>query len=177
MSGQGPDDRNAEAGFTLVEALIAIVILVFGLIAVTNLMLVAASSNSVANQGTAATVSASDRMEKLRNMSFAALAALGPTAGSLTANVGPTGPCQTVALPPATYNCTEDIPGVGLIQTRWLITAMPGTGRLIMIQVRSEGTGVLARARSRAEFQTFKACTDSTPVPGGAPGIACPIPP
>src|SRR5204863_2278147 len=45
-----PPSRGSEAGFTLVEALVAIVILVFGLIAVTNLMLVAASSNSVANQ-------------------------------------------------------------------------------------------------------------------------------
>jgi type II secretory pathway pseudopilin PulG len=169
----GPDERGAEAGFTLVEALIAIVILVFGLIAVTNLMLVAASSNSVANQGTAATVSASDRMEKLRDMSFATLSAAG--GGLLTANVGPTGPCQTAPLPPATFNCTEDIPGVGIIQTRWAITPVPGTTRLVMIQVRSEGTGVLARARSRAEFQTFRSCTDSTPV--AAPGIACPIPP
>ena len=175
----GPDERGGEAGFTLVEALIAIVILVFGLIAVTNLMLVAASSNSVANQGTAATVSASDRMEKLRNLPFATLS--GAVGGSVTANVGPSTPslaCQNpAALPPATYNCTEDIPGVGVIQTRWAITAAPGTGRLIVIQVRSEGTGVLARARSRAEFQTFRACTDSTPITGGAPGIACPIPP
>lgn len=170
----GPDERGGEAGFTLVEALIAIVVLVFGLIAVTNLMLVAASSNSVANQGTAATVSASDRMEKLRNMSFAALTAA--AGGSVTANVGTTGPCQTVALPPATYNCTEDIPGVGIIQTRWRIAAVAGTNRMVMIQVRSEGTGVLARARSRAEFQTFRACTDSTPI-SGAPGVACPVPP
>ena len=46
--------RRTEAGFTLIEALVAIIILSFGLIAVTNLMLVAASSNTVANQGTAA---------------------------------------------------------------------------------------------------------------------------
>lgn len=171
----GLDKRHAEAGFTLVEALIAIVILAFGLIAVTNLMVVAASSNTVANQGTAATISASDRMETLRNMSFAALSAA--VGGDLTANVGPTGPCQLAALPPATFNCTEDLPGVGLVQTRWQITALPGTARMVMVQVRSEGTGVLARARSRAEFQTFRSCTDSTPVVGGAPGVPCPIPP
>ena len=46
-------ERGAEAGFTLVEALVAVVVLVFGLMAVTNLLLVAASSNSVANQSTA----------------------------------------------------------------------------------------------------------------------------
>ena len=170
------DKRDREAGFTLVEALIAIVILAFGLIAVTNLMVVAASSNTVANQGTAATVSASDRMEKLRNLSFAALT--GAAGGSLTANTGVTYACQNLlALPPASYNCTEDIPGVGLVVTRWQITAMPGTARMVMIQVRSEGTGVLARARSRAEFQTFRSCTDSTPIPPGSAATTCPDPP
>lgn len=50
--------HGGEAGFTLVEALLAVVVLIFGLMAVTNLMLVAASSNSVANQGTPAVTSA-----------------------------------------------------------------------------------------------------------------------
>ena len=43
------NDRSRESGFTLVETLVAIVVLVFGLMAVTNLMLVAATSNTVAN--------------------------------------------------------------------------------------------------------------------------------
>ena len=44
-----------EAGFTLIEALVAIVILAFGLMAVTNLLVVAAASNTVGNHSTAAT--------------------------------------------------------------------------------------------------------------------------
>jgi Tfp pilus assembly protein PilV len=170
------DDRGGEAGFTLVEALIAIVILVFGLIAVTNLMLVAATSNTVGNQGTAATVSASERMEKLRNLPFDTLSAA--VGGDVATNTGTTYPCQDpLALPPASYNCFEDLAGVGIIETRWQISAVAGTARLVRIQVRSEGTGVLARARSRAEFQTFRSCTDSSPILGGAPGIPCPQPP
>ena len=39
-------DRSGESGFTLVETLVAIVVLVFGLMAVTNLLLVAATSNT-----------------------------------------------------------------------------------------------------------------------------------
>jgi type II secretory pathway pseudopilin PulG len=160
--------RSREEGFTLVESLVAIVVLVFGLIAVTNLMLVAASSNTVANQGTAATTSASERMEILRNMQFATLLA-SSGAGSLTANVGPTGPCSPAAagavpLPPTTFNCTDDIQGVGTVVTRWRITAVPGTGRMVFIQVRSEGTGALSQTRSRAEFTTLRSCTDATPV-------------
>lgn len=169
--------RSHEEGFTLVESLVAIVVLVFGLIAVTNLMLVAASSNTVANQGTGATTSASERMEILRNMQFPALLAAAGV-GSLTANVGPTGPCSPpgagpIPLPPATYNCTDDIPGVGIIVTRWQITAVPGTGRMVFIQVRSEGTGVLSQTRSRADFTTLRSCTDSTPV-ATAGVVACP---
>jgi type II secretory pathway pseudopilin PulG len=159
---------SREEGFTLVESLVAIVVLVFGLIAVTNLMLVAASSNTVANQGTAAATSASERMEVLRNMQFATLA--GGVGGSLVADLpGPGGPCSppgaaAIPLPPAFYNCTDDIPGVGVIVTRWQITTVVGTGRMIFIQVRSEGTGALSQRRSRAEFTTLRSCTDATPV-------------
>ena len=71
-----PSDRisRREAGFTLIEALTAIVILSFGLMAVTNLLIVAASSNAVANQSTAATNSASQVLEQLRSVSFQNLA-------------------------------------------------------------------------------------------------------
>jgi type II secretory pathway pseudopilin PulG len=166
-----------EEGFTLVESLVAIVVLVFGLIAVTNLMLVAASSNTVANQGTAAATSASERMEILRNMQFATL--LGGVGGSLTADLPALGgPCSppaagAIPMPPASYNCRDDIPGVGTVVTRWQITAVPGTGRMVFIQVRSEGTGVLSQTRSRAEFTTLRSCTDATAVT--TPGVvACP---
>jgi type II secretory pathway pseudopilin PulG len=163
--------RTREEGFTLVESLVAIVVLVFGLIAVTNLLVVAASSNTVANQGTAATASASERMEILRTMQFGPgpNTLLGAVGGDLNSDVGPTSACSPAAptaipMPPATYNCTDDLQGVGRIVTRWQITAVPGTGRMVFIQVRSEGTGVLSRTRSRAEFTTLRSCTDSTPV-------------
>ena len=172
--------RSGEAGFTLVEALVAIVVLVFGLIAVTNLMLVAATSNSVANQSTGATASASERMEILRNMQFLALqtAAGGfldpPLAPPLAAATLPCNPLGAGPVPPATaYMCRDDIPGVGTIVTRWQITPVAGTGRLVFIRVRSEGTGVLSQARSRAEFTTLRSCTDATAVTT-AGVVACP---
>ncbi len=71
MSSSRFHSRRPQAGFTLVEALIAMVILSFGLIAVTNLMLVASTSNTVANQSTAATSIASQRMEQLKALGFA----------------------------------------------------------------------------------------------------------
>ncbi|HXB57259.1 MAG TPA: hypothetical protein VN461_21015 [Vicinamibacteria bacterium] len=159
-------DRGGEAGFTLVEALTAIVILIFGLMAVTNLLLVAASSNSVASQSTAATLSASQRLEFLKTTSFQNLTA----GGSLTADITfPANPCPVAPL--TDYDCDDVIPGVGLIHTRWQISAVPGTARLLYIGIRSEGTGALSGARSRAQFTSFRSCTDSSPTGG------CPAPP
>ena len=60
---------------------------------------------------------------------------------------------------------SAQIPGVGTIATRWIVTNVD-TGTKF-IRVRSEGTGVLARGRSRAEFTTYRTCT--TPVLGCLP--------
>ena len=164
-----------EDGFTLVEALVAIIVLVFGLIAVTNLMLVAASSNTVANQGSAATMASSERLDLLRNMPFNLLSAA--TGGNIAATTPVTLDCMTAAggappMPPAAFACFHDIPGVGRVVTRWQVSAVAGTGRVLFIQVRSEGEGVLAQARSRADFSVFRSCTDSSTSSG--PAIACP---
>jgi type II secretory pathway pseudopilin PulG len=146
MKKENLSSVHGEEGFTLVEALVAIVILVFGLIAVTNLLVVAASSNSVANQSTAATTAASQIMEELRAMPFETLV-LG---GNVNADV-------------AGFNRDSDFPGVGRIHTRWWIQDFaPVNPRARFITVRSEGTGVLSIGRSRAEFTTIRTCTNAT---------------
>jgi Tfp pilus assembly protein PilV len=134
--------QNAEQGFTLVEALFAIVILVFGLLAITNLMIVGASSNSVANQSTATTALASEQLEKLKALPFTSTSlAVG---GSLTAD--------------ANGDFRDDsIDGVGPIHTRWQISAP--NPQTLFIRVRSEPAGGLLKSRARAEFSTFRTCT------------------
>lgn len=130
---------SAQAGFTLVEALIAMVILSAGLIAVTNLMVVAATSNTVANQSTAATSVASQQLEQLKTCTF--------TDPRLQAG----GNLQTDV---TNFNNDVDLPGVGRIHTRWQISDVDATTKYIV--VRSEGTGALAGPRSRSEFTTFR---------------------
>jgi Prokaryotic N-terminal methylation motif len=154
--------RNTEAGFTLVEALTAMVVLAFGLMAVTNLMLVAASSNTVANHSTAAATSAAGVMDMIRGTSWPVLVA----GGDHTDN-DETGAIDCAVANANSYRCVENIAGVGMVYTRWDITAVPGTGRMYLIQVRSEGRGALTGARSRAEFTTFRSCTSVT---AGCPG-------
>jgi Tfp pilus assembly protein PilV len=162
------EGRGAEAGFTLVEALVAIVVLIFGLMAVTNLMLVAASSNTVANQGTAAVTSATRVMDMLKTTTFTDL-----TTGGTTFDTADGGdPCDDPDLSFDAWHCSDAVPGVGVVHTHWWITATDET-RLLHIRVQSEGTGALTGARSRAEFTTFRACT--TP-PDSDPGTPdCPV--
>jgi Tfp pilus assembly protein PilV len=143
-------ERRAEAGFTLIETLIAIIVLVFGLIAITNLFLVAGSSNTVANQATAASDVASQILENFKAQPFNS-AQLAATTGTFN----------------STPQRTDQVSGVGTINSWWSITNVDGpaaTARVKFIRVRSEGAGVLARARSRAEFTTYRTCT--TPVLG-----------
>ena len=165
-----PNDRRGQAGFTLVEALVAVVVLIFGLMAVTNLLLVAASANTVANQGSAATASATQVMDVLRSTPWNQLV----PGGDLDNDVGPAVDCRALPVPINTYNCDDTIPGVGVIKTRWLLTAGVGTVRLYQISVRSEGTGALAAARSRANFTTYRTCTQSAPSSCGIGVVCCP---
>lgn len=154
-----------QAGFTLIEALVAIVVLVFGLMAVTNLMLVAASSNTVANQGTAAVTSATRVMDLIKVTSYANL-----TPGGIAWEAAPAGglDCNDPAVTVTDYHCDEFISGVGTLHTHWWITATADP-RLLHIRVRSEGVGSLAGARSRSEFTTFRSCTNSDPATGNCP--------
>lgn len=134
--------RDGEAGFTLIETLVAIVVLVFGLIAVTNLLLVGATNNSVANQGTAATAVATQQMETLKAQRFASLV----PGGDLDADA-------------AGYFLNQIVEGVGTINVRWTIVEPEDEPQLRMITVRAEGLGPMVRMRSRVELTTIRSCT------------------
>ena len=166
-----PNARRGQAGFTLVETLVAIVVLTFGLMAVTNLLLVSASSNQVANQATAAATSATQVMDVLKATTWGSLGAGGNLAADTTT---PAPSCRALPIPiTATFNCDDIVDGVGTIKTRWTITAIAGTQRLMMVTVRSEGTGVLGAGRTTATFTAFRACTQSTTGSCGV-GACCP---
>ena len=138
---------GSESGFTLIEALVATVVLAVGVISVANLMLVAASSNAVGSQGTAAAMVASQEIETLTAIPYDQLL----VGGSVTAdNAG--------------FWRDTEVPGVGIIHSRWQVTAFANQTRLIT--VRAEGTGALTGPRSRAEFTTIRTCTS---VPIGCP--------
>jgi prepilin-type N-terminal cleavage/methylation domain-containing protein len=136
--------RTSESGFTLVEALVAMVVLAVGITAVANLMLVGASSNSVGNATTASAALASRELERLKAIQFNAL----PVGGDLEADaVG--------------FFRVDEVPGVGRIRTRWTVQATL-TPTVYFISVRSEGEGAMTRGRSRTQYTVFRSCTSTT---------------
>jgi type II secretory pathway pseudopilin PulG len=158
-------ERRREDGFTLIEALAAILILVFGLIAVTNLFIASGTSNMVANQSSAAVTQAKEVMERLKAIPFCQL----PTGdnGDLDTPAGSIANCDeaTAAAPgcviPGNYNSARTVPGVGRIQTTWTMYDPESGTATRFITVRSESTASFGRARSRSEFTVFRTCTVS----------------
>ena len=164
--------RTSESGFTLIEALIAIVVLVIGIVAIVNLFVVAATSNAVGNHSTVSTGQATETMERLKSIPFLDLTAAmgGATEGDLDADAGSIPDCLEEPPPatpvscviPGNYNLARDVPGVGRIKTRWQFVR-PGAGGpdTLYIVVRSQSTATLAGIRSRSEYTTFRTCTVS----------------
>lgn len=144
-------ERPGEAGFTLIEALTAMVILLFGIAAVANLMVIAGSSNTAANHGTAATTIATQQMELLKAAPFNTLV----PGGSITGDVGPPGACGGAPVT-ATYQCDAQVAGVGLVHVRWEIAALPAAPNTRFVQMVAESVSPLVRRRTRAWFTTFR---------------------
>ena len=180
MPETNPSARRDDRGFTLVEALVAIVVLAFGLTAVTNLLLVGATSNTVGNHTTNTTTIATETLERLRNIPFAT--------GNPPAVLLTTSPPGAIDVPldgstcndnvpanncvrPGNFSAFKDVRGVGRVYTTWEIVRVDG--QTFFIRVRSESESALARRRARAEFTTVRSCTGvSTP----GPTQVCPAP-
>lgn len=164
--------RTDEAGFTLIEALIAIMILAIGLIAVANLLVVGAASNTIGNHSTNTTAIATETMERLRNIPFATG---NPPVSQLDLMVGgdlnavPTCNDDVPAsncIRPGNWGAVKNVRGVGQVHTTWEVSRIDG--QTYFIRVRSESTAALARRRARAEFTTIRSCTATT--------LGCPLP-
>jgi hypothetical protein len=170
-------ERSEEAGFTLIETLIAIIILVFGLIAISNLFIVAGSMNTVANHSSATAAIASEVMDRLRAVPFDNLTP-GPVNTDQQLNLRPVAtlngpnPSSIITLSlnfpesgcmEPQSKCVEDdrllqgydllrtVPGVGLIQAKWqIIDVSPAADqRIYFIVVRAQSVGMGADGAAR----------------------------
>lgn len=64
------DMTNKENGFTLVEILIAIMVLAIAFLAMYQMQVMAIRGNETSNQVTVATILAQDKMEQIRNTTY-----------------------------------------------------------------------------------------------------------
>lgn len=149
-------ERRDEAGFTLIEALVAIVVLAVGLIAVTNLLVVGAASNTIGNHSTNTTTIATETMERLRNIQFNLLTASPAGAIDVVATCDDN-VIASACVQPGNFQAVKNVQGVGQVLTTWEI--IPIDGQTLFIRVRSESNSALARRRARAEFTTIRSCT------------------
>ena len=134
---------KGQEGFTLIEAVVATGILIVGLVAISNLMFVAISSNSIANWQTGSTFLASQKLEELRATRFDAPTLLDSPADSLDVDA-------------AGYFEDDTVDGLGVFHTRWRVQTVAAVGpNLKYIAVRTEKVGPLAR-RTQAEFTTLR---------------------
>ena len=161
-----------DAGFTLIEAMIAMIVLITGLTAIANLLLVAASTNSVASKMSATTAEASEVMDLLKALPWTDLT----PGGSLVSDQ----PAPNTAEPRALfstagvfqYNSYRSVPGVGRIRTRWTIVQVAGSANQAparFITVTSDGVNRLAAGKSSVTFTTFRTCTTGPPSAGPPP--------
>lgn len=137
--------RNSEAGFTLSEALVATLILMFGLASIFNLMIVATTSNNVANRASAATLIASQQLEALRATPYSLLAI---------------SPVDTIAAQTPGFFVVTDVEGVGQFETRWLVQTLTNAN-VMFLRVVTEPGGFRGR-QARADMTTIRACTLGT---------------
>ena len=148
--------RRGEEGFTLIEALIAMLILIVGIAAISNLIVVAGTSNTVANSTTAASAVASQQMELLKTARYNTLVAGGTMV--VPPNHTPHLQCNT-GLVAAVYAWDTNVPGVGSIHVQWeIVGPLPGAAPAgtvfinLLAQPVAPGIGI----RGRARFTTFR---------------------
>jgi Tfp pilus assembly protein PilV len=156
---RGPARRGSERGFTLIETLIAMIVLIVGLVAVSHLILMATSSNAIANRTTVSTSLASLQMERLMTMPFSSLTEGGDVEG------GDPGTSGDHAL-------VEEVGGSsGVFFTRWQVSDM-GNG-LMCIRVRTQARGAFSDL-TRAELTTFRSLNAQPDASASASASASP---
>lgn len=147
--GVGASARGQE-GFTLVEAVIAMVVFIVGIVAIMNLFLMSTWQAQTSNAMGAATTMASERLDILKATPFVSLycTALG-NGGDLDSNED-------------NFYTEEFMRGVVMVRTRWTIAPLNFNGPPgLFITVRSEPTLQRAAtgALARVQFSTYRTCT------------------
>ena len=126
-----PQDARSEAGFSLVETMVASLVLTIGLVGMAQLLAVATIMHSDARQATTGTVLAQAKLDELMKVDFSlnSTVALG---GSIASNMAP----------------YFDQPSTTM-DRRWRVTPGPVAGtRLLEVTVENKGGRVYGRSQT-----------------------------
>lgn len=159
-----------EAGFSLVEAIIAVLVFIIGIAAISNMFVMAMTANSTANVSAGAAGVASEVMDRLRALpsnTLTATTGANPYA-SQTAHdayfqpsAGDSGVCSeetgtTNCVRPGNFVLTKIVPGVGIVHAKWHVTQVGGGTNLLFITVRAQTMATVVGERGNAEFTMFR---------------------
>jgi prepilin-type N-terminal cleavage/methylation domain-containing protein len=133
--------ESGQDGFTLIEMLVALFILTFGLLAAGQLIALAMNSSSLARSKGAAAVVAQDRLESLADL-------FRQNAAAADLVVGDHGPIQMQITNPVSARA------VNRFNVTWNVSVVPDTrgrvlnARLVRVTVTPIGAGVAANSKA-----------------------------
>ena len=81
------EQHKAQKGFTLIEVMIALVILATGLLALMTMQIVSIKANAFSSEMTYAAMLGQSELEKVRNMNYASVVAVAPQAYNVPATL------------------------------------------------------------------------------------------
>jgi prepilin-type N-terminal cleavage/methylation domain-containing protein len=168
-------DRSGQAGFTLVEVLVSVVVLSFGLMAIANLFAMSTSSNVAARHMTAAASQATEVAETLKAVPFSGLTPGGPSNAIAALDTPAAGSHQWTSSQSIrvdvdgdnivdAYEADRIVDNVGTFRVRWQIAQIDQ--QTVLIHVVAASASPLLSARSRVELLSYRTCT--------GPQIGCP---
>jgi Tfp pilus assembly protein PilV len=138
---------RSQEGFTLIEACVATLILIVGIVGISNLSVVAIMDNSAAHRATTAAFLAAQKLEELKATPYEALT----DSSSDALETDETG-----------FNEVIQVAGSGSFRVRWMVrtvgSALPPMRQIV---AAAEALGANGR-RTRAEFTTFRTCSYGT---------------
>lgn len=127
--------RKNDSGFTLIEVMVAIVILTVGLLSLAQMMVLATNSNTLSGRMTSASALAKEQLERLKAAPFYA----DPTSFARNPVLNDGGDIDSTVGGYVQYYDPDGLPtaaGNALYEVRWEIETVPTNLPLQMLQIR-----------------------------------------
>jgi prepilin-type N-terminal cleavage/methylation domain-containing protein len=148
---------SGERGFTLIEVMVAIMILTVGLLALAQMMVLATNSNSLSGRMTSASALAKEQMERLKATPFY----IDPINRTRNPALQDGGDIDAAGGAYSRLYDEEGLPvgGGGLYEVRWEIETIPTNLPLEMVEIRVRCVSVNTdqfNVIGEARFTTFR---------------------